>query len=214
MDIYVAGKRLENFSKCLQLNPQLRILRILGYNLDFNFLRILSDCSQLENLYLEDYKTTALTAINSDAGLINFKTVRQFETDTCYLGRLGKANISVIFDQLDELTISGALNEYVIRFVSKHPLISKFISWDGWVRDTDKETLLHLAEALPSVKEVRMKCAMSAEGVLDLISECKLLEYLECHLDLRDEYDIIRDSLGTEWRSSIGEYTLLVALEY
>lgn len=208
LNTYVSFDQRKNFAKCLQLNPQLRSLRISGYDLASKFLWMLSACPQLECLYLHDKKRYGLSIIKSGAAPVIFKTVTKFETDASYLKRLDEANISIAFEQLDELEIGHGHSSYgdlldVIRFVSNHPSITKF-TFKVWTRVNEKETLLRLAKALPSVKKVCLQwSAIPTESAFDLIRECHLLESLAFRLKSLDEYDAFKKKLGTEWRSSI-----------
>lgn len=203
LEVYVFDKQREDFVKFLQSHPQLRSLHISGHNLPS--LRMLSKCPQLESLFLKDKRTTVQKTTDINSGPIDFKTVKKFETDTFYLKQLDEANMSATFDQLDELIIFGSLGAYVVDFISKHPFISK-LTWKHLIQDTEKETLLSLAKALPSVTELRMKWVqIPTDSVINFISECTLLQYLEFGLNLRAEYDDLLDSLGKEWRSSIND---------
>lgn len=206
LDIYVPEQQHENFAMCLRLNPQLRSLRISGYSVNSNFLRILSESPQLQTIYLEDSKTIALTPFDFDPTKIIIMNVKKLEIDGSYLKWLDAANISIAFEQLDELTINGLLDENVVRFVSKHLIISKFKCGSSSIRGSDKDKLFRLTEALPSVTELRLQQLLSAASVFDFISECHWLNYFEFYIGSHEEYDAMRDSLGTEWRSSIATW--------
>lgn len=149
---------------------------------------MLSECLQLDRLYLDDNKTTALKNKIKSTALV--KTVRKFEIDAFHLKQLDEANISIAFDQLDELKINGQLDEGVVRFLNKHPTVSKFRYRSSTI---NKNLLHHLVKALQSVKQVRM-------------------EWYEFSLHRNAEYD----ALGSKWRSSvtsINKYTSIVKLE-
>lgn len=131
--------------------------------------------------------------------------------------RLNKANISITFNQLDELILCGLLDENIVRFVSKHPIISKFIFKSYDPSAIDKKVLHQLTKALQSVKELRFDwCSLSADSVFEFMSECHSLKYLEFCFYGRADHEALEDSLGTEWRStitSIAKYTSIVKLE-
>lgn len=105
MDINVYGNQHDKLATVLQLNPQLRRLSIFGNGLNLKFLRSLSKCPQLEILFLIHVEISLTSKIQP----IHFKYVRKFGINSFDLQKFDEANISITFDQLEEL-ILGQLN--------------------------------------------------------------------------------------------------------
>lgn len=118
LDIYVPEQQHANFAMCLRSNPQLRSLRISGYSVNSNFLRILSESPQLETIYLEDSKIVALTPFDFDPTPIIIMNVKKLEIDGSYLKWLDAANLYISFEQLKHidciLTTGRAHNQWTV----------------------------------------------------------------------------------------------------
>lgn len=200
LDMDISGKRRTVFATCLQSNPQLRSLSISAHKVNSKFLQMLSKCPKLETLHLKNRKAID---IDLNGVPVEFKTVKKFRVDGSYLKQLDTTNISIAFDKLDELTISGQLNKNVLCFASKHPSISKFNlnGWNSW--NNNNKILSYLAKALPSVTELHFQwCILSHRNVSAFIRKCKLLKLFEFHVNSRAKYDALKNLVGTEWRLS------------
>lgn len=180
LDIYVHIKNRNSFATVLQLNRQLQRLTIRGIDSDLRLLRFISECTHLESLGLfGDYDCSDFAR-----GVpINFKSVRKFETSGQYLQALGESNISITFEQFDELTLYGRWNNAIDHFMQIHP-----------------KTLTKLQ---------CKTCILSSENVFNIIRKRHLLKYFEFkvykHKYKINEYNILKDRLGAEWNLSIDE---------
>lgn len=204
LDVFIDRKKHDEFARFLRLNPQLRTLRIFVALSNIKLLRILSECPQLENLKMHGVRATCFPGGKTSKPVsIHFKTVKTFETYGYHLLRIDEGNVSVQFDQLVELTILGEMiDDSVIRFMSKHPSISKLNTY-LWYEVMNEAKTLQLAKALPSVTEVRCRSYyFSADLVLNFLNECRLLKFFQFRLAKNSTFYELRGVLGAEWRSS------------
>lgn len=213
LSINVGNNQLKNLTTCLQMNQQIRSLdiavaRVVRVKIDLQFIRVISECPQLENLNIRGF-STGFTISGTDA--IHFKSVKKFGTWEGCLRQLVASSVLILFDQLEEFIFSGPLDENVNYFISKHPSLKKFTSVCKH-EVMDRNIMLKYAEALQSMTEVHfMFCTFSVDDAIGFIDECKLLKKFTFSLAECDEYDVLQRRLGKEWRPSINSSNVELA---
>lgn len=189
-----AQKNLENF---LRMNQQLRSLALFPNRSDLNLLQAVSECSQLESLALYGYYLPT----NSEVDPIHFKSVKELQIASWLLKDLASSNVTIVFDQLEELEIGVNLEQCDIDFISKHPSVSKFNG--KWI--SKNGPISRLIKALPSVTDVKLTFVLPDQAI-EFVNECESLKRFSFILDSDTkftDYDDLQKRLGKEWKSSI-----------
>lgn len=157
----------------LQKNPQLRTLRVTGKVLEFEILEIICRFPQLEHFDLL-VCTVKFPVSYAGSQSIDFKHMKKFEVNSQCLKQLINKNVSMSFDQLEELKIFNAFDTKFIDFVRKYPSITKFTTGVG---PTKVDEIVGLARALVSVVEISIgSTTISMDNAIEFVNKCKFLK--------------------------------------
>lgn len=193
---------VKNLATFFRMNQQLRSLIIAGKYIG-ECLLAASECSQLE--FLDICSGSHKPSTNSEANPIHFKSVKKFQIFTGTLKALVPSNISIVFDQLEEIVIEGPIEQDVIEFISKYSSVPKFTFTglgEKFIYFTNGPLFNQVAEALPSVTELHVMFLISIDNVFYTMDECKSLKKFSFGLHGFNAYDDFRKQLGNEWQSS------------
>lgn len=204
LEVFFNVNTLDNITNCLRMNQQLRNLKVRsGFGL--NFLRAISECSQLDSLHLSLHRsmTSQIPITFSTNNEIQFKSVEKLKISGESLELLVSFNITLVFDQLEEIEIYEDLTQNAIEFISKHTSVSKVTL--TCVLNSDHFPMSKLAKALPpSVKHVRINWNLSLDVAVGFVNKSKSLKSFTFKIcKLTFNLNDLKKRLGNEWQWSI-----------
>lgn len=197
-------KLVIDLPKKLQMNKQLRSLKVNDFDYDMEFYRVVSQFRRLKNL------TTFgqfLDAPDLDV-TIDFDTVESFETNLAVVDGLVSSKVAMNFHGLRELTID-TMNQNTIKFIENGYFpISKLNCMDGKSKLNNKlmETMPHLAKVLPSLEKLHFPdCIFTFHDITYILTVCDSLTSFSFKLASQFDIDDLLETLGNNWQASIDE---------
>lgn len=133
--------------------------------------------------------------------LFGQEKVEKFATTRYFLKHLIKSNVSMTLDDLQELTISGSIDQHVIDFIGKHRSVSKLVCYNMFQMGGPK--MLQLAKVLPAVTQVCLHWCVSVDEAVILVNGCKQLKKAFFNLAERADLDELQKRLDKKWGYSV-----------
>lgn len=222
----------KNIDDAIQMNPQLRHLRI-GDCWNSKILNSISNMPELELLLLLVDSKTAKIFDAEDAN-IYINNVKRFEIRFAPSQFLSTAVIPLKFDKLEDLMIITSNLCHCLNiqmdFISKHPTINRLALYSGSTSlfDFADEHVLQLKSALPALKILHLDGYITTEIANLIISELTSLERFSCGIwtmrmiwdEDTTELNEFLEYFRNDWQVSanrfkiisIGEYSLITMI--